>query len=467
MKSIFAGVPLGIAVIGAGWAGCAAAVELTMQGHRVVMLDAARVVGGRARGLRRAASVADADAETPTPSVAGRWEDRLDNGQHILLGAYSETLRLMRAVGVDLEKSMLRLPLQMRYPPGAGGMDFVAARLPAPLHLAVALWRTTGLARADKMALARLTTAARWIDWRLNDDCSVSELLERFGQTERVTALLWRPLCIAALNTPPDRASAQVFLNVLHDSLGARRAASDMLIPRVDLGALFPDPAARFIAQNGAQVRLASRITGLRRESNGWQLEMNAAATKSLEPPLPLFDRVILATPFAETARLLASAGQVVPELQFDYEPITTCYLQYADTVRLPLPLYALIDDPGRNDWAQFVFDRGQLDAAQAGLLSVVISASSDAVALEHSVLCAAVTRQLAQVFDQASLLTPHCTKVISEKRATFSCSPGLARPATVSGIEGIFLAGDYVDSIYPATIEGAVRSGVRAAASI
>ena len=150
-----------VAVIGAGWAGCAAAVTLTQLGHRVSLYEAARTLGGRARRVE----------------VDGRT---LDNGQHILLGAYSETLQLMRSIGINERDHLLRLPLQMRYPPATDGMDFIAPRLPAPWHIALALWRATGLARQDKLALARFTSAARWMDWRLDTDCSVAELLHRF-----------------------------------------------------------------------------------------------------------------------------------------------------------------------------------------------------------------------------------------------------------------------------------------------
>jgi predicted NAD/FAD-binding protein len=225
-----------VAVVGGGWAGCAAAVELTQAGHHVTLFEAARTLGGRARRVST---------------------DRcdLDNGQHIMLGAYSESLRLMRHVGVDRRTALLSLPLQMRYVPGNGGMDFVAPRLPAPLHIGLALLRAKGLSREDKMSLARFSTAARWMDWKLATDCSVAELMERFDQTARLVQLMWRPLCLAALNTAPERASANVFLAVLRDSLGARRAASDMLLPRADLSALFPDAAAKWLIERGATVR--------------------------------------------------------------------------------------------------------------------------------------------------------------------------------------------------------------------
>ena len=451
---------LDVAIVGAGWAGCAAAVELTLRGHRVHLVEAARALGGRARGLR----------QTPASAAADAWEENLDNGQHILLGAYQETLRLMRVVGVDTKKTLLRLPLQMRYPAGCGGIDFLTVHLPAPLHLLVGLLRTTALTRADKLALARFTTTARWIDWRLNQDCSVTELLERFDQTERVTQLLWRPLCLAALNTPPQKASAQVLLNVLRDSLGARRASSDMLIPRINLGPLFPQPAVRFITERGARLTLGARVTALVREHGRWQLTYGAGHANG-------YDAVVLATPLAETARLeagvtaidtvVAAAEDVTADVApsaFTYEPIITCYLQYAPSQRLPLALHALIDDASRDCWGQFVFDRGYLDVSQAGLLAVVVSAASAAVALDHARLAAAIAAQLAAVFSDPPLQHPLRTKIIVEKRATFSCTPGLIRPASTTAYAGLLRAGDYVASDYPATIEAAVQSGVRAA---
>lgn len=459
-------------MVGAGWAGCAAAVELSLLGHHVHLVEAARLLGGRARGHRPAKAddvvqAAEFKAAALHPPAADLWEARLDNGQHLLLGAYRESLRLMRVVGVDTDASLLRLPLQMRYPAGCGGMDFVTAKLPAPLHLLLALWRTTGLDRADKMALARFSTTARWIDWRLNDDCSVDQLLERFDQTARVCALLWRPLCLAALNTPSERASAQVFLSVLRDSLGARRAASDMLIPRLDLSTLFPTPAARFVQARGGVVHTGARVTALTRRGGNWHLGYGVGQVDTAlvaQFPDTGFDAVILATPLAETARLLHGWTDTAATFDFSYEPITTCYLQYsADTV-LPQPLHALVDDPGAGRWGQFVFDRGQLDAAQAGLLAVVVSAAADAAALGQAALAQALANQLAAAFSNPALCLPQRVRVITEKRATFACTPGLLRPPATTGVDGLLRAGDYVDSPYPATIESAVRSGVAAA---
>jgi hypothetical protein len=122
-----------------------------------------------------------------------------------------------------------------------------------------------------------------------------------------------------------------------------------------------------------------------------------------------------------------------------------------------------LLDDPASRRWGQFVFDRGQLDQTQDGLLAVVISASSAAAGLPQDELAAALALQLAGDLSRPELASPSWSKVITEKRATFSCTPGLQRPANDSGLPGLVLAGDYTAGEYPATLEMAVRSGVQA----
>lgn len=428
-----------IAVVGGGWAGCAAAVELARRGHSVTLLEAARTLGGRARRVE----------------VDGR---QLDNGQHILLGAYGESLRLMRLAGIDTGASLLRLPLQIRYPDGAG-MDFAAARLPAPWHMVAGLLRARGLARADKLALARFSTTARWMGWRLDTDCTVTELLERYDQTARLIRLMWRPLCIAALNTVPERASAQVFLNVLRDSLGAGRAASDMLIPLTDLSTLFPEQAARYVRSRGGTVRCGAAVTRLSRDDDArWRLEIAGQAASEA------CDGVVLAVHPGQVARLAGDFWKNGPLPVLEHEPITTCYLQYAPSLRLERPMFALLEDPARQAFGQFVFDRGHLVPGEAGLLAVVVSTAGAALAAGHEALGRSLAAQLAQAFGAAALGQPQWTRLISEKRATFSCTPALRRPPNASGVPGLAIAGDYTEGEYPATLEGAVRSGVAAA---
>lgn len=426
-----------IAVLGAGWAGCAAAVELARRGCEVHVYEAARIAGGRARRI----------------DLHGH---AVDNGQHILLGAYRDTLHLMHHVGLEPASLLLRLPLQMRYPEHGDGMQLVAPRLPAPLHMAVGVLRARGLAAADKLAMARFASAARWMGWQLNVDCTVDELLNRFGQTERLTRLLWRPLCIAALNTPPERASAKVFLNVLRDSLAAKRQASDMLLPRVDLSALFPDVALAYVEKHGGTVTLGAHVRQISKDNGRWRLQGEGVEA--------VHDAIVVATSPSHAQALLQDLVDVP---SYDYEPITTCYLQYDAGVTLSHPFLALEDNPALRHWGQFVFDRGQLDVTQAGLLAVVVSASDAAIAEGHDALLDQVCAQLVQSLQMPELATPVWRKAVTEKRATFACVPDLQRPDNATAQRGLWLAGDYTMGDYPATIEGAVRSGLRAAGLI
>jgi predicted NAD/FAD-dependent oxidoreductase len=236
-----------------------------------------------------------------------------------------------------------------------------------------------------------------------------------------------------------------------------------MLLPRLDMGALFPQAAARDIAAHGGTVATGTRLDALAPTDGGWLATLSGQEND--------FDAVVLATPSAQTAALLAGlpeAQEISAQLAaFTHEPIATCYLQYGPSLRLDLPFYALLDEPQAGRWGQFVFDRGQLDAAQPGLLAVVVSAAGDAAPLDQDALAASIAAQLAQDLKRPELATPRWTRVITEKRATFSCTPGLQRPGNATPLPGLVLAGDYTASEYPATLETAVRSGLAAATLI
>jgi predicted NAD/FAD-dependent oxidoreductase len=228
-----------------------------------------------------------------------------------------------------------------------------------------------------------------------------------------------------------------------------------MLLPRLDLHTLFPLAASRFIEAHGGAVRCGARVAAIASDQGGWRVDGAQ------------FDAVVVATPPPAAAALLAGLPLAAIGAQlaaFDYEPITTCYLQYPAATRLDLPFYALLDRPAIGHWGQFVFDRGQLNAADAGLLAVVVSASGAALEQGKETLAAQVAAQLGQVLRMPALAMPQWSRVISEKRATFACTPDLQRPSNDIGIEGLALAGDYTASDYPATLESAVRSGTAAA---
>jgi len=417
-----------VAVIGAGWAGMAAAVTLAQAGTRVTVFEAARHLGGRAR------SVAIEGIE-------------LDNGQHILIGAYRETLRLMRAVGADPEQLLLRQPLAIEYP---GKFSLHAPRLPAPLHLLAGLLTARGLSWSERIAAMRFMTAMRGKAYRIATDLPVAELLAQHGQSGALAHYLWEPLCVSALNTPAASASAQVFLNLFRDALDGARANGDFLFPRADLGQLFPQPAAAFVCANGGSVRLSTPVRTMEKTGDGFVLDTSQER----------YTHVVLAVGPHQLDALLDRFAALAPIREdvaaFTYEPIYTCYLQYPQEVSMPQPMTGF--DGG---YVQWVFDRGRLNG-RAGLLAAVISAHGAHQGASLEALADAIHRELAAFMP--GLPAPLWSRVIAEKRATFSCRPGIERPTNRTAIDHLYLAGDYTASDYPATLESAVRSGVRAA---
>ena len=424
--------PTRVAVVGGGYAGMAAATELARSGVPVMVFEAARVLGGRARRVETDGT-------------------RLDNGLHILLGAYRETLRLIDLVKDPGEPmGLLRLPLELTIHPA---FRLRAAKLPAPLHLLSALLRARGLGFADRIAAARFVSWSRRNSFRLAADTNVSSLLTSRRQPDAVSRYLWNPLCVSALNTPPAQASAQVFLNVLRDSLNGSRADSDLLLPTLDFSALFPERAARYVQAHGGSVRLGVTVDAVRHKGNGFELTSDGER----------FTHAILAVAPHRAGALLAHYAELAPMVQmidqFVYQPIYSVYLQYAPGSRLPFRMGGL-----ETRYAQWLFDRGQL-CGQDGLIGVVISASGAHQGLAHDDLARAVHAELAGHFP--GLGEPRWHQVIAEKRATFSCTPGLSRPENATALARLYLAGDYTASDYPATIESAVRSGVRAASLV
>lgn len=413
----------GVAVVGGGWAGCAAALTLAEAGIRVTLLEASRTLGGRARGVE----------------LEGR---SLDNGQHILLGAYRQTLQLIQRLNpAGASGGLWRLPLSFEQPPD---FSLNCPRLPAPLHLLAGLLGAQGLNWREKLA------AARWAHSLLRDTTpldplNVSQLT--LAQPAKLRRLLWHPLCVSALNTPPEQASAKVFREVLRSAFAGHPQHSDLLLPRRDLTALFPAPAAARLVGLGGTVRLSTRVTAVTAAAD--------AVTLSTRDDTLRFSHVVLAV----APQQLAGVAAGVPELEsarrevatFRYQPIATGYVQYDPAFQLGKPLFALAEGP-----AQFVFDRGQ-SHGQTGLLAFVAS-TAGGLPLDWLDRAEAQLQRIAQ----PGLRRWHRT--IVEKQATYACVPEMARPAIRTAHPRIVLAGDYTAGPYPATLESAIRSGVQSA---
>lgn len=426
-----------VAVIGAGCAGLAAAAKLAEHNIPVTLFESAPQLGGRARKV----------------SYQGL---AIDNGQHILLGAYQETLHLLDLVGVDFGQAIERMPLTMHMHDVATNAQLIlqtSPSLPAPLHLLLGLMRAQGLSLTDKWLAIRMMALLHINRFKLIQDIDLYALLIKHKQSANLIRNLWEPLCLAALNTPLKRASGQVFLNVLRDSFARKKTDSDMLLAKVDLTSLIGEHVGRYIRSNHGEI-YHTTVDKISASQHGYVLTSKIGDQS--------FSHVVIAVAPHQLDKiasetLLDNALQDMVQA-FHYQPITTVYMQFPADTRLPLALQGMV-----NSISQWVFDRGQI-CGQHGLIAVVISATGDHSGMTQADLAATVIKEITLAF---KLGTPLWFKIITEKRATFSCDVGIKRPANATVLPNLYLAGDYTEGDYPSTIEGAVRSGVGCAALI
>ncbi len=408
-----------LTIVGAGWSGLAAAVAATQAGWHVQLFEASSTAGGRARSLQQ--------------SFAGH---PLDNGQHALIGAYHDTLALMRTVGLEPDRLLRRLPLDLSF---ADGQGLKLPDWPIPLNLLMGISSARGWTWQDKTSLLR----AAWLWQRHKFEChpalTLGQLCESSALSPRVMTQLIEPLCLSALNTPVDQASALVFLRVLNDALLGGSGSSDLLLPSVDLGALLPDACLQWLITQGAEVHLSKRIS--------------AAHVEAFQQTTSHNNKVLLACPAWEAARLTAD---IAPKWAYKcaalpHTAIATVYMHCKDANfdGLSHPMVALHSHAKAP--AQFVFDKGAL-SNQQGLLAAVVSACCH----ERDELTELV---LAQVNEQLGLRHLSIVQTVVEKRATLACVPLLDRPEAFV-VDGVWACGDYIAGPYPSTLEGAVRSG-------
>jgi squalene-associated FAD-dependent desaturase len=439
--------PLRVAVVGAGWAGCAAALQLARQGASVVVYDKAKVAGGRARRV-----VVD---DLP-----------LDNGQHLLVGAYHDCLRLIdelhggkHASGVETPP-YARLPLSL-VPLGnrPDAVRFVAGRGPAPLHLVSGLATAAGMHWRSRVALA----GALWRLTRRRDAIDADASVEAWFRELPRDAFdgVIAPLCVAALNTLPGEASARSLAHVLARTLAGTRSDSDFVVPRTDLSTLFPEPALREVVARGGALVLGTAARVVAVEPAGVAL--------AVAGEVRAYDAAVIAVGPHQLDEAVGGDATSLPVVQallatvsrFEYEPITTVYLGCDQALAVPVPILRLDDEPG-----QWLFAR-HADGASGGgaLFAVVISAHGGHERQDHAGLVAAVVAQLRRL--RPGFPTVRWSRVISERRATFACRPSMQRPSAGALMPGLCIAGDYTDAVLPATLEAAVRSGLAAARAL
>jgi len=425
-----------VIIVGGGWSGLAAAVDLLKAGHHVTLFESAKQLGGRAR------------------CVAFN-QYRVDNGQHLLLGAYKDTLSVLRICGVDLNKVLLRLPLDVSVIDRHGDrLHLAPGELPSPLNILIAFMTLPGVSLRDRFKTCLFLLKQRISGFTINRDISVRKLLRH--QPEKLITMLWEPLCIAALNTSINDSSARIFLNVLKDSLTQGANASDLLIPKVDLGQLFVHPTMQYIDQHGGNYYLGKKIEKIS-SSNGKPIVIDSDGNSYSADNIILAGSPKSTATLLDNSRLLEQTQKQIQQLR--YEPICTVYLQYPEDIKLPQPMIGLTNCTG-----QWIFDRQFCN--QPGLMAVVISASGPHMQLDKMTLAQIISDELSDMFGWPDSIK---TLVIREKRATFKSHVDVAklRPANSTSEHNIWLCGDYTASPYPATLEAAVQSGLQCSQKI
>jgi squalene synthase HpnD len=436
-------VPKKVAVLGAGYAGLAAATELILCGHEVTLIEGRALLGGRAHSF-----------------VDPKSGQVLDNGQHVLMGCYHETLRLLQNLGV---RDRLYSPPAMDVPfVSEKGRSTLKATMPAPLHLLSALIGFRELTAADKVSAVGLALRLR-LGKRPRAGETVGAWLQRWKQTPNIVRALWEPLCIAALNEPVASGSAELFATVIARSFLGGADDSKILLSRVGLSELFAPEVRRLLEMCGGALRLQAPVSSLQFDGSALR-EIKLGDGTSLRP-----EAVVSALPWHVLRAFLPEESKLAQACrQIQDAPIVSLHL-WMDRPILHEPFVGMLDSP-----VHWVFSRDHIQGPNADdqpghVITAVVSGARDLVektAAELEDLALAELRRFLPEAREARVLH---RMVYKARSATFAATPETEplRPGVATEWSNFWLAGDWTNTGLPATIEGAVLSGGRAARAV
>lgn len=444
-------------VVGAGFAGLSAAARLAARGARVLVLEARARLGGRATAFT--------DRETG---------ELVDNGQHVLFGCYTETLRFLHDIGAhDNVQRQADLALTVVDRDGRESRLQCPA-WPAPWHLLGGVLGWSALTWRDRLAMMRMAGPLRRVQRQLRRAVppmhptqtdgraaaesaeTVSVWLRRHKQTPRLCELLWEPLAVAALNQQPDEAASGPFVRVLAEMFGPEPSAAAIVLPTKPLHLAYAEPARGFIEQRGGAVRTGALARVTIRDGGVAQVR---AGEQTLVAPAVIVAVPWFALPEAFDGDCSAIADTLRAAQSTPPSPIVTVNLWFDRVVMGD----AFVGLPGR--LMQWVFDKRVVFGESSSHLSLVSSGAADVLRWTNAQLIERALDDLRGALPLVRGAALVRATVIREPKATFSVAPGQpARPQTRTTVQGLYLAGDWIDTGLPATIESAVRSGHLAA---
>jgi hydroxysqualene dehydroxylase len=428
-----------VLVIGAGVSGLSAAVDLSSRGLKVLVCEKSPHAGGRASSF--------IDKST------SEW---VDNGQHLMMGCYTAARRYIQMIGSD---SLAELQPVLNIPYYRAGSERTELRclpLPSLMHAGSGLIRFSTIPFRE---LLRMSTVVKEILFRSGpeelDGISAAEWLSRLNQSPSARKYLWDVLCIGALNSSPEKVSALIFFRILKAIFTGARTNSCFLLPRATLSTLLIDPAVEYIRKHGGEIRTGTAVQKLRiKNDRVVSAQLNGGRNIAAE-------KIIAAVPW-HTVNALVEPEIILDDSAFCSAPIVSIQL-WLDRKILNDKFAALIDTS-----VQWVFDAGALLKNQEKTgqhLSFVISGAESFSKMTKSELITLAWNDLCSILPAARQAKIIHALAIKEKRATFIPAPGLEskRPSAQTRFKNLFLAGDWTDTGLPATIEGAIWSGVKA----
>jgi hydroxysqualene dehydroxylase len=444
--------PKDVVVIGGGFAGLAAGVTLGARGFRVAVLEGKPALGGRAYSFP--------DAETG---------DFVDNGQHVLMGCYHETLKFLDEIGTRSQLMFHRnLEIEMLAGPGQRATLKTAA-LPGPLHMSGALLGYRHLSIRERMRLIAGGSRMMYMRSREHDRLrrmSVAELMDVLKQGERARQCFWYPLAIATLNDDPELASAALLAEVLKRAFFSRRDDSAFVYSKVGLSDLYCGAARETIENTGGVVATRAIVEGFDFDANsaitGVRLRdgtrLSGANYIAAVPPqqfMKLLPEGAIADPFFSRIGNLKSSPIICAHVWLDREVTDSAFVGFIGTQ------------------TQWLFNKRRIfeqhGERHPGYLSFVISGARKLVDSSNDQLLDIVIKDLHTMIPAARNAKVVKALVLKEKHATMAPDPlsDLSRPETITPIPNLFLAGDWIQTGLPATIESAVVSGRAAANAI